>query len=188
MTVTNALIAAGSNATSPAGHPNVTILSALSALNHDSFAIVAKSRLFETPAFPQGAGPDFVNTAVLAETTMSPEAVLAHLHAVEAAHGRVRNKRWGPRTLDLDLIGWGDAVRPDRPTWRRWAGLSAVSAARETPQELILPHPRLAERAFVLVPLLDIAPDWTHPVTGLSVAQMAAALPQKARDEIKPLS
>ena len=188
MTVTKALIAAGSNAASPAGSPNVTILAAISALQIDSFTILAKSRLFETPAFPPGAGPDFVNAALLAETTLSPEEVLGHLHAIEAAHGRVRDKRWGPRTLDLDLIGWGDAVRPDRPTWRRWAGLSPDSAARETPSELILPHPRLAERAFVLVPLLDVAPDWRHPVTGLSVAEMAAALPEAARAEVRPLS
>ncbi|SIO33148.1 2-amino-4-hydroxy-6-hydroxymethyldihydropteridine diphosphokinase [Vannielia litorea] len=186
--VTKALFAVGSNAASPAGSPSLTILSSFSAANNDSFAVLAKSRLFETPAFPPGNGPAFVNAAVVAETTLSPEACLAHLHAIEAAHGRERSVRWGPRTLDLDLIGWGDAVRPDRPTWRRWARLSPESAARETPEELILPHPRLAERAFVLVPLLDVAPDWVHPVTGLTVAEMAAALAESARAEVKPLS
>ncbi|MFY0634376.1 MAG: 2-amino-4-hydroxy-6-hydroxymethyldihydropteridine diphosphokinase [Vannielia sp.] len=185
--VTKALFAVGSNAPSHIGSPNVTVLSAISAANTESLTILAKSRLFETPAFPAGAGPDFINAAVVAETTLSPEAVLAHLHKIEADHGRVRDRRWGPRTLDLDLIGWGEAVRPDRPTWRRWARLSPVSAARETPAELILPHPRLAERAFVLVPLLDVAPDWCHPVTGRSVAQMAAALPEAERAAVKPL-
>ncbi|MBS8226223.1 2-amino-4-hydroxy-6-hydroxymethyldihydropteridine diphosphokinase [Vannielia litorea] len=188
MTVTKALIAAGSNAASPFGSPNVTVVSAFSALEGESFSIVAKSRLFETPAFPPGNGPDFVNAAALVETTLTPEAVLERLHEVEAAHGRVRERRWGPRTLDLDLIAWGDAVCPDRPTWRRWAGLSAQSAAQETPRELILPHPRLAERAFVLVPLAEVAPDWAHPVTGLTVAEMAAALPEAARAEVRPLS
>ncbi|MCO6384971.1 2-amino-4-hydroxy-6-hydroxymethyldihydropteridine diphosphokinase [Oceanicola sp. 502str15] len=185
--VTKALFAVGSNAPSHVGSSNVTVLSAISAANTESLTILAKSRLFETPAFPAGAGPDFINAAVVAETTLSPEAVLAHLHKIEADHGRVRDRRWGPRTLDLDLIGWGEAVRPDRPTWRRWARLSPVSAARETPAELILPHPRLAERAFVLVPLLDVAPDWCHPVTGRSVAQMAAALPEAERAAVKPL-
>ena len=150
--------------------------------------MLAESRLFETPAFPPGSGPNFVNCALVVETTLSAESLLARLHEVEAAHGRERKVRWGPRTLDLDLIAWGDAVCPDRPTWRRWAGLSPESAARETPAELILPHPRLAERAFVLVPLAEVAADWRHPVTGHTVREMAAALPAEERAAIKPLS
>ena len=150
--------------------------------------MLAESRLFETPAFPPGSGPNFVNCALMVETILSAEALLARLHEVEAAHGRERHVRWGPRTLDLDLIAWGDAVCPDRPTWRRWAGLSPESAARETPAELILPHPRLAERALVLVPLTEGAADWRHPVTGHTVREMAAALPAAERAVIKPLS
>lgn len=149
---------------------------------------MAKSRLFESPAFPPGSGPDFVNAVILVETSLPPEALLAQLHSVEAAHGRVRTRRWGPRTLDLDLLAWGDAVRPNSTVWKSWADLPAARQAQEAPGELILPHPRLAERAFVLVPLLDIAPAWRHPVTGRSVAEMAAALPAADRAGIKPLS
>ena len=76
---------------------------------------------------------------------------------------------------------------PDPQTEARWRELSPERARVETPQQLIVPHPRLAERAFVLVPLMDIAPDWVHPVLGLSVRQMCAALPAADRDQIIPI-
>ena len=89
--------------------------------------------------------------------------------------------------MDLDLIALGQAVLPDMATQRAWAGLPPERAARETPGELILPHPRLADRGFVLVPLAEIAPDWRHPVTGVTVAEMLAARPDEERSEIRPL-
>jgi 2-amino-4-hydroxy-6-hydroxymethyldihydropteridine diphosphokinase len=88
--------------------------------------------------------------------------------------------------MDLDLIALGDAVLPDPATQADWAALPPGRAAVETPSELILPHPRLAERSFVLVPLAEIAPDWRHPVTGRDVAQMLADRPADERSKIRP--
>ena len=89
---------------------------------------------------------------------MTPADLLVCLHAVEVRFGRVRRAVNAARVLDLDLLAYG----------------SQVSAPGESP---ILPHPRLAERAFVLLPLAELAPDWRHPVSGLSVAELAARLP-----------
>jgi 2-amino-4-hydroxy-6-hydroxymethyldihydropteridine diphosphokinase len=146
-----------------------------------------RSRWFSTPAFPPGSGPDFVNAAAALETALAPEALLAELHAVEAALGRVRPARWAPRLCDLDLIAMGDRVLPDAGTLRRWMALDRGAAQRVAPPRLILPHPRLQERGFVLVPLADVAPGWRHPLSGLTVREMLAALPADDLAAIRPL-
>ncbi|MFO6465510.1 2-amino-4-hydroxy-6-hydroxymethyldihydropteridine diphosphokinase [Jannaschia sp. KMU-145] len=148
---------------------------------------VALSRAWATPAWPPGAGPDFVNAAAVIHAPIPPAAMLARLARVEARAGRVRDRRWGPRILDLDLVAAGQLVRPDPATVRRWIGLDADAQARDAPETLILPHPRLQDRAFVLGPLGDVAPRWRHPLTGRSVAAMWAALPGHARAAARPM-
>jgi 2-amino-4-hydroxy-6-hydroxymethyldihydropteridine diphosphokinase len=115
-----------------------------------------------TPAIgpPQ---PDYVNAVALLETRLDAEPLFDALLAIEAAHGRVRAERWGPRTLDLDLLVYGDAV---------------IDAPR-----LRVPHPRLAERAFVLAPLAEVAPGLVVPGLG-RVGELSAACPG---DGILPL-
>ncbi len=147
-------------------------------------AMAGFSRLYRTPAFPAGSGPDFINAAVAVNWSGTAQELLAELHRIERSFGRTRRTRWEARVLDLDLIAFGDQVRPDPETQAKWRDLDAGEAAKAAPEELILPHPRLAERSFVLLPFADIAPDWVHPLTGLSVAQMLAALPDGDFDGI----
>ena len=124
---------------------------------------------------PPSAQPDYVNGAVRLSGGVEPPALLASLHAIEAEAGRVRTVRNAARVLDLDLLAVDDLVMTG---------------------SLVLPHPRLHERAFVLLPLLDIAPEWVHPLLGRSVADLemdvstsdcepldvAALAPPKPRD------
>lgn len=145
------------------------------------------SPLYRTPAFPPGSGPDFVNAACAVGTDLNPVELLELLHEVEAEFGRQRNKRWAARTLDLDLIACGERVCPDPETVQRWVDLPLEQQMKHAPDQLLLPHPRLQDRAFVLVPLNDIAPDWVHPLTGRTVRQMLAALSQQERDAVKRL-
>ncbi len=102
--------------------------------------------------------------------------------------GRTRDNRWEPRLCDLDLLAYDDVISPDLETYQQWRTLDLSSQQTQTPDQLILPHPRLQDRSFVLVPLNDIAPDWRHPVTGITVSEMLAALPAADLAEIKEIT
>ncbi|MCJ8138475.1 2-amino-4-hydroxy-6-hydroxymethyldihydropteridine diphosphokinase [Falsirhodobacter halotolerans] len=146
---------------------------------------VAASPLYATPAFPAGSGPDYVNAVAEVAWDGAPDALLIDLHRIEASAGRVRADRWGARVLDLDLLALGERVEGD---WAHWHALPPDRQQREAPGALILPHPRLQDRAFVLVPWSDIAPDWRHPVLDRTVAQMRDALPAGDVAAVRPLS
>lgn len=108
---------------------------------------------------PDADAPRYLNAVALVDTRLAPSVLLGYLHAIEARHGRERRERWGSRTLDLDLIAYGD-VRSGDPA-------------------LVLPHPRAAERDFVLDPWLSIDPEAVLPGVG-RVADLRAALPRGA--------
>lgn len=177
------IVALGGNATSPAGGPRETVVAALDALR-GVFEDLASSHLYRTPAFPAGAGPDFINAACVCTTDLSAEDALDALHRIEQEFDRTRTKRWGERTLDLDLIAYADAVLPDRDMQAHWRTLPLEAQKTQAPDELILPHPRVQDRPFVLVPVADVAPDWTHPVLGETVLEMLARHGADARAEI----
>jgi 2-amino-4-hydroxy-6-hydroxymethyldihydropteridine diphosphokinase len=147
--------------------PDATVQQAIQEIGTVFGPPVSVSRLYRTPCFPPGAGPDYVNAALRIETGRRPAEILAELHAIEMRHGRERVKRWGMRTLDIDLIAYGAAVLPDLATYSTWAALPPDLQQMRAPDQLVLPHPRLQDRSFVLVPLADVAPDWRHPVLGL---------------------
>jgi 2-amino-4-hydroxy-6-hydroxymethyldihydropteridine diphosphokinase len=117
-----------------------------------SIHILRASSLYRTKPVGVTEQDWFINGALLCETSLEPQALLELLHELENEFGRVRAQRWGPRTLDLDILFYGD-LQLDLP------GLK-------------LPHPRMHERLFVLAPLAEIEPDWVHPGLGLSVREM----------------
>jgi 2-amino-4-hydroxy-6-hydroxymethyldihydropteridine diphosphokinase len=143
------LIALGSNRPGPWGSPRQSLERAITMLNQWPLKLVRASTLYITkPMGPQNQ-PDYVNAAAQIETHLSPSALLQKLHAIERDAGRTRRIKWGPRTLDLDIIDY-HSLR-----MREGRGM----------QNLVLPHPGIAERSFVLEPLMEIAPRWRHPVT-----------------------
>lgn len=122
------------------------------------------SRWYETVPVPPSGQPNFVNGVARLEGRADPERMLAFLHAIEARTGRVRSERDAARTLDLDIVDIDGQVR-DQP-------------------DPVLPHPRAHLRAFVLVPLADVAPDWVHPRLHRGVHDLLATLPTQ---QIRPL-
>ena len=133
-------------------------------LEERGFRVTASSSLYETePVGGPLQGP-FLNLVVRGETALAPEALLAACERTEDDLGRVREVRFGPRTLDVDLLLYGDLVR-------------------EAPDP-VLPHPRLHERLFVLVPLAEVAPDVRHPRLGLSAEEMRDLCPDTSRVEL----
>jgi 2-amino-4-hydroxy-6-hydroxymethyldihydropteridine diphosphokinase len=182
-----AYVALGSNQASSAGSPSVTLKAAICALEDADTRLVAVSRFFRTPAFPAESGPDFINVVAKIATFRPPQALLAQFHRIEAQFERRRETRWGARTVDLDLLAWGGEILPDDATLSHWIDLPAGEQRQKTPEDLILPHPRLQDRAFVLIPFADVDATWCHPLTGKSVSAMIEALPEAQKAEIRPI-
>ncbi len=183
------IMAMGANLPSECGDAKDNLLASLTILHTEpDISIRAVSRFWRSPAFPAGSGPDYVNAVALFETTLDARQILAVLHRLEARLGRDRSLgRWSARIVDLDLIALDRTILPDESTLRHWIGLPFETQMREAPDTLILPHPRMQDRGFVLAPLAEIAPDWRHPLTGHSTVQMLAALPADALAGMAPI-
>jgi len=181
------LIALGGNLASSVGAPRETLKAALKLLQTSGAVIRATSTFYHTPAFPAGNGPDYVNAAVRITAPWGPVKALGVLHRIEGQMGREREQRWGQRTLDLDLLACDDMVLPDRQTHKIWQELPLEAQIGRVPEQLILPHPRLQDRAFVLVPLADVAPEWVHPLLGKPVRALLDALPERDKAAVRPL-
>ena len=146
-----ALIGLGANIPSQAGPPAKSLNAALAALAGAGVEITAVSPFYETEAWPDPGDPRFLNAVAAIRARLQPCALLTLLHEVETAFGRKRSVPNAPRSLDLDLLDYGGIIL-DGP--------------------VILPHPRIAERRFVLEPLQAVAPGWRHPVSGLDAGTM----------------
>ncbi|WP_372020869.1 2-amino-4-hydroxy-6-hydroxymethyldihydropteridine diphosphokinase [Tistrella mobilis] len=170
-------IAVGANLPDAEGRmPRAACQAAVVRLGEMGFDVIGVSRWYESPPLPDNGGPWYVNGVVHAETALEPVEALERLHAIEAAFGRVRRQRWESRPLDLDIIDHGGMVRRPR--------IAAVPIVPGAPVQTTggapdpeLPHPRMHERAFVLLPLADVAPGWRHPMLDRSVEELIAALP-----------
>jgi 2-amino-4-hydroxy-6-hydroxymethyldihydropteridine diphosphokinase len=150
------LIALGANLSSAVGGPKQTLEAALAAIQSRDVGVEQVSRYYRSLAWPNPSDPPFVNAVARLKTNLSPAELLHLLHQVEAKFGRVRGEKNAPRTLDLDLIDYDGRIEEG---------------------EVDLPHPRVATRAFVLMPLREVAPNWRHPVSGRAVSDLIAALP-----------
>lgn len=161
MGMNRALIAFGGNL----GAVKATLQSGRAALAElPDTKVIASSLLYRTaPVGPPGQ-PDYLNAVVSIETTFQPMELLATLHEIEHRHGRIRKEHWGARTLDLDLLAYDD-LKIDEP-------------------DITIPHPRMAERVFVLRPLCDIAPEWQHPQLHRSAEELLRILLQQGEPDI----
>jgi len=147
------------------GPPRQTLEAAFVDLGRRGVRTVRVSPWYRTAPVPASDQPWFENAVVEVASDLPADAVLAALHAVEAAFGRARTVPNAARPIDLDLLDYRGAIAPGGPG------------------KATLPHPRMAGRAFVLRPLADLEPDWRHPVTGQAIRELLAALPPDQRAE-----
>lgn len=157
MAVMTIFIGVGANLT-PDGYdsPRAGCSAALDRLADYGIDLVAMSRWYESAPVPMSDQPWYLNAVAMATTSLAAAETLACLHEIEAKFGRVRGVRNAARVLDLDLIDFGGLVNCE--------------------PGLLLPHPRMHERAFVLRPLQELAPDWRHPISGASIECLVMAL------------
>ncbi len=159
------LIGIGANLGHPAyGGPRSTCEAALLFLARPDLVVKRRSRWYRSAPVPISDQPWFVNAVVELETALTPDALMQRLHEAESRFGRVRERRNEARVLDLDLLAFHDLV--------------------SAPGSLLqVPHPRLAERAFVVLPLAELEPGWRHPETGRTIEDLSAALPKYQKIE-----
>jgi 2-amino-4-hydroxy-6-hydroxymethyldihydropteridine diphosphokinase len=151
------LVGLGANCPGPWGKPADTITRALEEIARAGATVEAVSAFYETAAVGRAGQPAYVNAVALIDTHLPPEALLRLLKRIERAAGRRGGSPWGPRTLDIDILDHKGRIAHWRDRRPRFARAGA--------RPLILPHPWIEARPFVLRPLLDVAPDWRHPVT-----------------------
>ena len=144
------------------GNRLVNLQAAIAALP-PAVVVQACSRIYETAPWGYLDQPAFLNQALKAETKLSPHDLLTHIKSLEVTMGRTPTFQFGPRQIDIDLLFYDDLVL--------------------TSPDLMIPHPRLQERAFVLVPLADLAPELIHPVLGKRVSELLAGVDQRG---VKP--
>jgi 2-amino-4-hydroxy-6-hydroxymethyldihydropteridine diphosphokinase len=139
------------------GPPRETLSAALAALKDKHIRILTRSGWYRTEPVPRSDQPWFINAVISLATDLDPNDLLTFLQTIETRFGRVRREANAARVLDLDILDYQGQV------------MDTCS--------LVLPHPKLHQRRFVLAPIAEIAPDWRHPIWGLSAAQLLSRLP-----------
>ncbi len=157
------LIGLGSNVTGPWGSPRQTLERALAQLGEPPLNLVAASAIIASEPWGRKDQPVYANAVACIKTRLQPVELLSHLRQIERTAGRERRERWGARTLDLDILDYNGLKLNE-------------TAGQSTDAQLVLPHPSMHERAFVLEPITEIAPRWRHPVLGRTARQLLAEL------------
>lgn len=180
---TECLLGLGANLAFESRMPADTLSEAITAISQKVLCDLVESGFYRSTPVPHTDQPDFVNCVIGGKTTLSPTELMAACQSIETRFGRVRDGRWHARTLDIDILAYGGQIIPGAGAWQtlKEAGRDGTVAA-----ELIVPHPRLHERGFVLKPLAEILPDWMHPVLGQTPAEMLNSLSPQEVDDVRP--
>jgi len=166
------LLGLGANLAGAWGVPRATLARAVRELSAAGLVVVRSSSLYATAPVGVGRQPRYLNAVVAVEASVAPSELLRIVKRIERGAGRRLGRHWGPRPLDIDVLSHGK-LRIGKPLGRRRSGA------------LLLPHPEIHKRAFVLLPLLEIAPSWRHPQLGVGAATLLARLGGRHRSQVR---
>jgi 2-amino-4-hydroxy-6-hydroxymethyldihydropteridine diphosphokinase len=149
--------------------PLQTLKSAALSLEKAGISIISHSVFFETEPKPKTDQPNFINAVLRGSTRLDALQLLAVCQSIELEFGRERIVRWSARTLDIDILDFDGEIMPSEAEWR---ALANGDGAIDIMPDLVLPHPRLHQRAFMLVPMRELTQDWVHPVLKRTVSDL----------------
>jgi 2-amino-4-hydroxy-6-hydroxymethyldihydropteridine diphosphokinase len=175
MVVDTLLLAFGANQAGAWGPPDKTLARARRELACAGVRILAASPLYDTLPLGPGRQSPYLNAVLLSAAHVGPAALLRLIKRLERRAGRRLSARWGPRCLDIDILDFGG----------RRIGWSGRRLDRLAPGHLVLPHPQIDRRAFVLIPLLEVEPHWQHPILCVSGRALLARLPSASRRGVR---
>ncbi len=184
----NYVVVLGSNLSSEFGNSAETLKKCVDEISSNpAMGSLIESNWYTSSSFLDKREPRFVNVGMRFSTKLKPLELLAFTCGLEDKFGRIRQRRWGPRTCDIDILLCNQLILPNKLIFKRWLNLDLSDQIRLVPRELILPHPRLQERTFFLKPLNDLQPDWIHPFLKMNAKEMLDRIPFNELENIKEL-
>ena len=184
----NYIIVLGSNLSSEFGSSAETLKKCVGEIrSFKPIQSLSESKWYISSSFVDEREPRYVNVGVRFSTNLKPKDLLSFTSDLEIKYGRKRQRRWEPRTCDIDILLCNQLILPTKLHFEKWLKLDFLEQIELSPNELILPHPRLQERTFFLKPLNDLQPDWTHPFLEMKAKEMLDSLPPNELQNIKEM-
>ena len=182
----NYVVVLGSNLPSKFGNSAKTLKKCVDELrSYSSIQSSMESNWYISSSIVDEREPKYVNVGIRLNTNLKPIDLLDYTSGLENKYGRKRERRWEPRTCDIDILLCDQLILPSKSHFEKWLKLDFSDQISLSPNELILPHPRLQERTFFLKPLDDLQPDWIHPFLGMKAKEMLDSLPLNELENIK---
>ena len=184
----NYILVLGSNLSSEFGNSGETLKKCVGELrSFQAIHSLRESKWYISSSFINEREPRYVNVGVRFSTNLFPADLLNFTSDLENKYGRKRQRRWEPRTCDIDIILCDQLILPSKLHFEKWLKLDLLDQTVLSPNELILPHPRLQERTFFLKPLNDLQPDWIHPFLEMKAKEMLDSLPPNELQNIEEI-
>ena len=184
----NYIVVLGSNLSSEFGNSAETLKKCVDEIrSNPSIVSLLESNWYISASFLNKGDPRYINVGIRFSTKLNPIKLLNFTSGLENKYGRKRRERWGPRTCDIDILLCDQQILPSKLYFNKWLNLNLSDQIKLVPNELILPHPRLQERTFFLMPLDDLQPDWIHPFLKVKAKEMLDSLPSHELENILDL-
>ena len=183
------VVVLGSNLPSKFGNSAETLKKCVDEIrSHPSIKSLLESNWYISSSLIDEKEPRYVNVGIRFNTNLNPIDLLNYTSGLEKRFGRKREKRWEPRTCDIDILLCNQLILPNKAHFQKWLKLDFSDQIKLSPNELILPHPRLQERTFFLKPLINLQPDWIHPFLGMKAKEMLDSLPPNELENIQEIN